>query len=76
MTNRTAKQTYLRIPPDLLDRIDAFRRKQLIRPSLTETIRGLIERGLEEMEKGNTFDATDCQQNHRQGVADKDARVL
>ncbi len=56
MTHRNAKQTYLRIPPELLDRIDAFRRKQPIRPSLTETIRGLIERGLLEMEKGSDDD--------------------
>lgn len=51
MSRSTDKQTYLRIPSDLLNRIDAFRHKQLIRPTLSDTIVALIERGLVEMEK-------------------------
>jgi predicted DNA-binding protein len=56
MKQRTAKQTYLRFPPDLLERIDAFRRKQPIRSSMTDTIQALIERGLDEMERGTKDD--------------------
>ena len=48
---QVAKASYVRVHADLMDRVEDFRRSQEICPSMTETIRALLERGLIELEK-------------------------
>jgi len=44
---------YVRVPADLLERIERFRGSQTIRPTMTETMKVLVERGLNEVEGEN-----------------------
>jgi hypothetical protein len=48
---RQANPIYVRIPDDLLKRIEQVRDTQIARPSMTETIRVLVERGLNDLER-------------------------
>lgn len=50
MNKNPSDAIYIRIPPNLRKRIDALRRDQVIRPTLVETVRVLIERGLDQVE--------------------------
>lgn len=50
MNKNPSDAIYIRIPPNLRKRIDALRRGQVIRPTLVETVRVLIERGLDQVE--------------------------
>ena len=50
MNKNPSDAIYMRISPNLRKRIDDLRRKQTIRPTLVETVRSLIERGLDQIE--------------------------
>lgn len=42
---------YVRLPPELRARVERFQQSQLVRPTLSDTLRALVERGLNAIEK-------------------------
>jgi predicted DNA-binding protein len=59
MNKKPDDAIYIRIPLDLRKRIDNLRRRQTVRPTLVETVRVLIEKGLDQVEAGDTS-ASEC----------------
>jgi hypothetical protein len=51
MTKPAPRNMQVRFAEDLLQRIEQFRQRQLVRPSLSETLRHLLERGLDAAEE-------------------------
>lgn len=51
MTRSSDPAVYVRLSPELRARVEEFQRSQLIRPSLSDTLRALVERGLNAIEK-------------------------
>jgi hypothetical protein len=56
--------TQIRIPKEQMERIENFRRSMVIKPSLSETIRFLIDQGLEHVEHKEGLNA-DHESRHR-----------
>jgi hypothetical protein len=49
---KVAQNVQVRLPEDLQQRIEKFRRLQHVEPTLSETVRYILERGMEIIEQG------------------------
>jgi len=52
------KHVQIRIAPDLMTKINRLREQQPVKPSVSDTVRVLIERGLATMEQGKKGGST------------------